>query len=65
VGVGLMVAACVGLVAVALIGVSAVFGSGSQVATMITGNLMAWAGSLAGIAAVFGLVGFFIGRASE
>lgn len=65
VGVGLMVAACVGLVAVALIGVSVVFGSGSQVATMITGNLMAWAGSLAGIAAVFGLVGFFIGRASE
>jgi hypothetical protein len=65
VGVGLMVAACVGLVAVALIGASAIFGSGSQVATMITGNLMAWAGSLAGIAAVFGLVGFFIGRASE
>ncbi|MEY3021269.1 MAG: hypothetical protein RIS86_465 [Planctomycetota bacterium] len=65
VGVGLMVAAFVGLVAVAMIGTSVVFGAGSQVATMITGNLMAWAGSLAGIAAVFGLVGFFIGRASE
>jgi hypothetical protein len=65
VGVGLMIAAIVGLVVAGLIAVSAVAGSGSAVASSFAGNLAMWGGSLAGIAAVFGLVGFFVGRASE
>jgi hypothetical protein len=65
VGVGLMVAALVGLVVAGLIGFSVVFGAGSGIAASFSGNILAWGGSLAGIAAVFGLVGFFVGRASE
>lgn len=65
VGVGLMVAALVGLVVAGLIAVGIVFGAGSGIASSFAGNLFAWAGSLAGIAAVCGLVGFFVGRASE
>jgi len=44
---------------------SAGMGSGSIVATNFSSNLVAWAGSLGGIVAVFGLLGFFIGRATE
>ena len=40
-------------------------GAGSGIAASFSGNILAWGGSLAGIAAVFGLVGFFVGRASE
>lgn len=65
VGVGLMAAAAVGLVVAGLIGLSLAFGGGSAIASSFSGNLLAWAGSLAGITAVFGLVGFFVGRASE
>lgn len=65
VGVGLMVAALVGLVFAGLIALSVVFGGSSGIASSFSGNVLAWGGSLAGIAAVFGLVGFFVGRASE
>ena len=64
-GLGMMIAAVAALVVAALIIVTAGMGSGSAVATNFTGNLIAWAGSLAGIVAVFGLLGFFIGRATE
>ncbi len=64
-GLGMMLAALAGLVVAALIIVSVTLGSGSAVATNFTGNLIMWAGSLAGIVAVFGLLGFFIGRATE
>ena len=65
VGVGLMVAALIGLVVAGLIAVGIVFGAGSGIASSFSGNLFMWGGSLAGIAAVCGLVGFFVGRASE
>ena len=65
VGVGLMLAAFVGLAVAGMIAVAAAFGAGSGIATSFAGNTLAWGGSLAGIAAVFGLVGFFVGRASE
>jgi hypothetical protein len=55
----------VNLVVAGLIGFSVVFGAGSGIAASFSGNILAWGGSLAGIAAVFGLVGFFVGRASE
>jgi len=64
-GLGMMIAAVAALVVAALIIVTAGLGSGSAVANNFTGNLVAWAGSLAGIVAVFGLLGFFIGRATE
>lgn len=64
-GLGMMIAAVCALVVAALIIVTAGMGSGSLVASNFTGNLVAWAGSLAGIVAVFGVLGFFIGRATE
>ena len=64
-GLGMMVAAVAALVVAALIIVTAGMGSGSLVASNFAGNLVAWAGALAGIVAVFGLLGFFIGRATE
>jgi hypothetical protein len=65
VGVGLMVAALIGLVVAGLIAVGIVFGAGSGIASSFSGNLFVWGGSLAGIAAVCGVVGFVVGRASE
>jgi hypothetical protein len=64
-GLGMMIAAVAGLVVAALIIVTAGMGSGSAIASNFASNLTMWAGSLAGIVAVFGLVGFFIGRATE
>lgn len=64
-GLGLLIAAFAGLVLVALVGVGVVMGGGSAIADSFSGNILAWAGSLVGLGAVFGLVGFFIGRASE
>jgi hypothetical protein len=60
-----LVAAFAGIVVSGLIAVSAAMGAGSAVANAFSGNILAWAGSLAGITAVFGLVGFFVGKASE
>jgi hypothetical protein len=65
VGTGVLVAAFAGIVVCGLIAVSVSMGAGSAVASAFSGNILAWAGSLAGITAVFGLVGFFIGRATE
>ena len=65
VGTGVLVAAFAGIVVSGLIAVSAAMGAGSAVANAFSGNILAWAGSLAGITAVFGLVGFFVGKASE
>ena len=65
VGTGVLVAAFAGIVVSGLIAVSAAMGAGSAVANAFSGNILAWAGSLAGITAVFGLVGFFVGQASE
>lgn len=64
-GLGMMIAAVAGLVVAALIIVTAGMGSGSLIAANFSDNLIAWAGSLGGLVAVFGLVGFFVGRATE
>ena len=63
--IGLMIAAAIGLIVMLLIAFSMAFGAGSGIAASFAGNLVAWAGSLAGLAAVFGLVGFFVGKASD
>jgi hypothetical protein len=65
VGTGVLIAAFASIVVAGVIAVSVSMGAGSAVASSFSGNILAWAGSLAGITAVFGLVGFFVGKASE
>jgi nitrate reductase gamma subunit len=45
--------------------VSSLAGVGPRLATMMTENIAMYAGGLAGIAIIFGLIGMFIGKASE
>ena len=40
-------------------------GSTAALATMFAGNLMVWAAGLLGVTIVLGLVGFFVGKATE
>ena len=66
VGIGLTVAAAIGLVVVALIIVSSAVGGSSALAASLSGDSqLIWIGVLAGVTAIFGVVGFFIGRATE
>ena len=64
-GTGFMIGAFLALVAVLLMIVSALAGIGPRLATLMTENLPMYAGGLAGIAILFGLIGMFIGKASE
>ncbi|MBC8523454.1 helix-turn-helix domain-containing protein [PVC group bacterium] len=64
-GTGFMIGSFLALTIVLLMLVSSLAGVGPQLATMITADLMIWAGGLAGLAVVFGFVGMFIGKASE
>jgi hypothetical protein len=64
-GTGFMLGAFLALTAVLLMIVSSLAGVGPRLATMMTDNVAMYAGGLAGIAIIFGLVGMFIGKASE
>ena len=64
-GVGLMVGAFLALTAVLLMLISSLAGAGPIHAPSLTNNIPMYAGGLAGIAIVFGLIGMFIGKASE
>ena len=64
-GVGLMLAAVVALVLVCVTIFVGLMGSTAGLASMFADNLMVWAGGLAGVLVVFGLVGFFVGKATE
>ena len=64
-GTGFMLGAFLALTAVLLMIVSSLAGVGPRLATMMTENIAIYAGGLAGIAIIFGLVGMFIGKASE
>jgi hypothetical protein len=63
VGMGIVAVAALSLVAL----MAFVTGSGTlpAIAEMMTSNLTVWAGGLVGGLLVFGLLGFFIGKASE
>ncbi len=65
-GVGLMLGAMAALIIAGLV-VAVQFGSGasSALASQMSGNLPMWAGGLAGVVLILGLVGWFIGKASE
>ena len=64
-GTGFMLGAFLALTAVLLMIVSSLAGVGPRLATMMTENIAIYAGGLAGIAIIFGLIGMFIGKASE
>lgn len=64
-GAGLLIGALVAMVCVAIISVVGVWGATPGLATMFAENLWMWAGGLAGITLIFGLVGLFLGKASE
>lgn len=67
-GVGMLIGALVALVCVAVISIVGVSGATPALALQFTSGpstLMIWTGGLLGAAIIFGLVGLFIGKASE
>jgi hypothetical protein len=67
-GAGLLIGALVALVCVAIVGIVGVSGATSVLATKIaasSNSVMMWAGGLLGVTIVLGLIGLFIGKASE
>lgn len=64
-GAGLMIAALVSLVCAGIIAVVGVSGATPGLAMSFASNLMVWGGVLLAITIIFGLVGLFIGKASE
>lgn len=64
-GAGMLIGALASLVCVAVIAFVGISGATPGLATMFAENLMIWAGGLAGITIIFGLVGLFLGKASE
>ncbi len=64
-GVGMGIVAVAALCLVALMAFVTGTGTMPAIAEMMTSNLMVWAGGLVGGLIVFGLLGFFIGKASE
>lgn len=64
-GTGFMIGSFLALTIVLTMLIGNLAGVGPRLAGLLTENLMVFSGSLAGIAIVFGLIGMFIGKASE
>jgi hypothetical protein len=64
-GVGLLLGSLVALLAVSVMLVTSIMGVSPKLANMVTGDVMMWGGGFLGFAIVAGLVGMFIGKASE
>ena len=64
-GAGLLIGAMAAMICVAVVAVVGVTGSTPSLATSFAGNLWLWAGGLLGLTVIFGLVGLFLGKASE
>lgn len=64
-GVGAMIGAMAALAVVAIIIVVTTLGGTSALALQISDNLWVWCGALAGATVVLGVIGMFIGKASE
>ncbi|MAI66400.1 MAG: hypothetical protein CMJ26_00815 [Phycisphaerae bacterium] len=64
-GVGLLLGSLIALLAVSVMLVTSIMGVSPKLATMVTGDVMIWGGGFLGFAIFAGLVGMFIGKASE
>lgn len=64
-GAGLLLGALAAMICVAIVAFVGVGGATPQLATMFASNLWVWAGALLGATIIFGLVGLFLGKASE
>ncbi len=64
-GAGLLIGALAALVMVAIVGVVGVMGATPDLAIMFARNVWIWVGGLAAVTVVFGLIGLFLGKASE
>jgi hypothetical protein len=62
---GLMLGALIALICIAVVVIVAINGATPGLATMFAGNLFVFAGGLLGVTIILGLVGLFIGKASE
>lgn len=64
-GVGLLLGSLIALVAIVLMFITSFLNISPKLANMITGDLMIWGGGFAAFAILAGLIGMFIGKASE
>jgi hypothetical protein len=64
-GAGMLLGALAAMICVAIVAFVGVSGAHPQLATMFAENLWVWAGGLLGITIIFGLIGLFLGKASE
>ncbi|HRP64193.1 MAG TPA: helix-turn-helix domain-containing protein [Phycisphaerales bacterium] len=64
-GVGLLVGAVAALVCVAIMAIVGLSGATPALAMSFAGNIWVWVGALAGLTLIFGVIGWFIGRATE
>ena len=64
-GVGFLLGAIICLVAVSTMLMASIMGVSPKLGAMVTGDLMIWGGGFAVFAIIAGLIGMFIGKASE
>lgn len=64
-GVGLMLGALVAMIGLSVVLFVGLQGSTAGLTTMFAGNLMIWGGGLLAATLIFGVAGFFIGKATE
>lgn len=64
-GIGLLLGSMIALIAVSVMMITSIMGVAPKLSSMITGDFMIWVGGFAGFAIVAGLIGMFVGKASE
>ena len=64
-GVGFLLGGMTALVAVCVMLLTSIMGVSPKLGSMVTGDLMIWGGGFAAFAIIAGLIGMFIGKASE
>ena len=64
-GIGLLLGSLIALVAVSVMLITTVMGVTPKLSSIITGDFMVWVGGFAGFAILSGLIGMFLGKASE
>ncbi len=64
-GVGMMIGALAALVCVAIIVIVSIMGATPMLTGLIAGKLWIWVGGLGGATVIFGLIGLFVGKATE